>query len=71
MLLVEKSVARRYPSSSSLLRTPKFASSLNIFDMLFSVVDNSVITKKGQVGIIDKSFMTKGEEGKRIAKIRK
>ena len=35
-----------------------------------SYIDNSVITKKGQVGIIDKSFMTKGEEGKRIAKIR-
>ena len=27
-------------------------------------------TKKGQVGVVDKSFITKGEEGKRIAKVR-
>ena len=33
-------------------------------------VDNSVYAKKGQVGIVDKSFMTEGEEGKRIAKVR-
>ena len=32
--------------------------------------DNSVKTKKGQLGVVDKSFMTEGEEGFRIAKIR-
>ena len=26
--------------------------------------------KKGQLGIVDKSFMTNDEEGKRIAKVR-
>jgi DNA-directed RNA polymerase II subunit RPB2 len=33
-------------------------------------VDNSVYAKKGQVGLVDKAFMTDGEEGKRIAKVR-
>ena len=33
-------------------------------------VDNSIYAKKGQVGIVDKAFMTEGEEGKRIAKVR-
>ena len=33
-------------------------------------VDNSVKTKKGQVGVVDHSFMTTGEEGKRIAKVK-
>ena len=33
-------------------------------------IDNSVYAKKGQVGIVDKAFMTEGEEGKRIAKVR-
>lgn len=33
-------------------------------------VDNSVKAKKGQVGVVDKAFMTEGEEGKRIAKVR-
>ena len=32
--------------------------------------DDSVTPKKGQVGYVDKSFITRGEEGKRIAKIR-
>ena len=32
--------------------------------------DTSITTKKGQLGIVDKSFITEGEEGKRIAKIR-
>ena len=35
-----------------------------------SYIDNSIYAKKGQVGIVDKSFMTEGEEGKRIAKVR-
>ena len=35
-----------------------------------SYVDNSIYAKKGQVGIVDKSFMTEGEEGKRVAKVR-
>ncbi|MAT48985.1 MAG: hypothetical protein CMA27_04050 [Euryarchaeota archaeon] len=33
-------------------------------------IDNSVYAKKGQVGVVDKAFMTEGEEGKRIAKVR-
>ena len=32
--------------------------------------DMSKTTKKGQLGIVDKSFMTEGDEGQRIAKIR-
>jgi DNA-directed RNA polymerase II subunit RPB2 len=34
------------------------------------LVDSSVFTKKGQLGVVDKSFITEGEEGFRIAKIR-
>ena len=33
-------------------------------------IDMSKTPKKGQLGIVDKSFITEGEEGKRIAKIR-
>ena len=33
-------------------------------------VDDSVVPKKGQTGIVDKSYISYGEEGKRIAKIR-
>ena len=33
-------------------------------------VDDSVKTKKGQLGIVDKSFITEGEEGFNIAKVR-
>ena len=32
--------------------------------------DNSKTPKKGQLGIVDKSFITEGEEGQRIAKVR-
>ena len=32
--------------------------------------DNSKFTKKGQLGFVDKSFMSDGEEGFRIAKVR-
>ena len=32
--------------------------------------DNSKFTKKGQLGFVDKSFMSDGEEGYRIAKVR-
>jgi DNA-directed RNA polymerase II subunit RPB2 len=35
-----------------------------------SYIDNSKTTKKGQLGFVDKAFMTEGEEGFRIAKIR-
>jgi DNA-directed RNA polymerase II subunit RPB2 len=34
------------------------------------VVDSSVFPKKGQLGFVDKAFITEGEEGTRIAKIR-
>ena len=33
-------------------------------------MDNSKTTKKGQLGFVDKAFMSEGEEGFRIAKIR-
>ncbi len=35
-----------------------------------SYIDNSKTTKKGQLGFVDKSFISEGEEGFRIAKIR-
>jgi DNA-directed RNA polymerase beta subunit len=34
------------------------------------MTDNSVFTKKGQLGFVDKSFITENEEGKRLAKVR-
>jgi hypothetical protein len=34
------------------------------------VIDSSVFPKKGQLGFVDRSFITEGEEGTRIAKIR-
>jgi len=33
-------------------------------------VDSSVFPKKGQLGFVDKTFITEGEEGTRIAKVR-
>lgn len=33
-------------------------------------VDASKTTKKGQLGVVDKAFITEGEEGERIAKVR-
>jgi len=33
-------------------------------------IDMSKTPKKGQVGVVDKSFVTEGEEGERIAKVR-
>jgi len=33
-------------------------------------IDQSIVPKKGQLGFIDKSFITEGEEGFRIAKVR-
>jgi DNA-directed RNA polymerase II subunit RPB2 len=33
-------------------------------------IDASKTTKKGQLGIVDKAFITEGEEGERIAKVR-
>ena len=33
-------------------------------------IDNSVAPKKGQLGYVDKSFITEGEQGFRIAKVR-
>lgn len=34
------------------------------------VIDQSITPKKGQIGIVDKTFITEGEEGFRIAKVR-
>ena len=39
-------------------------------DNVDSLTDDSVFTKKGQLGVVDKSFITEGEEGFRIAKVR-
>ena len=39
-------------------------------DTAEKVVDQSKTTKKGQLGIVDKTFITDNEEGKRIAKVR-
>ncbi len=33
-------------------------------------IDSSVVPKKGQLGIVDKTYITEGEEGNRIAKVR-
>uniref|UniRef100_A0A6C0HIP2 DNA-directed RNA polymerase n=1 Tax=viral metagenome TaxID=1070528 RepID=A0A6C0HIP2_9ZZZZ len=33
-------------------------------------IDSSKTPKKGQIGIVDKTFITEGEEGERIAKVR-
>jgi DNA-directed RNA polymerase II subunit RPB2 len=33
-------------------------------------IDNSIFPKKGQLGFVDKSFVTEGDEGFRIAKVR-
>jgi len=33
-------------------------------------IDQSKVPKKGQLGMVDKTFMTEGEEGERIAKVR-
>ena len=33
-------------------------------------IDDSIVPKKGQLGYVDKSFITEGEEGFRIAKVR-
>jgi len=33
-------------------------------------MDNSTKTKKGQLGVVDKTYITEGEEGKRLCKIR-
>jgi len=33
-------------------------------------VDRSVMPKKGQLGVVDRTFITEGEEGERIAKVR-
>jgi DNA-directed RNA polymerase II subunit RPB2 len=42
----------------------KLTSSLNTY------TDSSVMPKKGQLGYVDKAFLTEGEEGFRLAKIR-
>ena len=37
---------------------------------MISHIDASKTSKKGQLGIVDKTFITEGEEGQRIAKVR-
>jgi DNA-directed RNA polymerase II subunit RPB2 len=39
-------------------------------DMMENPTDASVFPKKGQLGIVDKAFVTEGEEGTRVAKVR-
>jgi len=41
-----------------------------ISDQRGTYIDNSKTTKKGQLGFVDKAFISEGEEGFRIAKIR-
>ena len=41
-----------------------------ISDQKGAYIDNSKTTKKGQLGFVDKAFISEGEEGFRIAKIR-
>ena len=42
----------------------------NTIDDPDTLVDSSITPKKGQLGYVDKSFITEGEEGFRIAKVR-
>jgi DNA-directed RNA polymerase beta subunit len=42
----------------------------NTTDNRGAYIDNSKTTKKGQLGFVDKSFISEGEEGFRIAKVR-
>jgi len=42
----------------------------SISDQRGSYIDNSKTTKKGQLGFVDKAFISEGEEGFRVAKIR-
>lgn len=39
-------------------------------DNLDNYIDQSILPKKGQLGVIDKAFITDGEEGTRIAKVK-
>jgi len=39
-------------------------------EIMENPVDDSVFPKKGQLGIVDKAFVTEGEEGTRVAKVR-
>ncbi len=43
---------------------------LNTSDQRDTYTDNSKMTKKGQLGFVDKAFISDGEEGFRISKIR-
>jgi DNA-directed RNA polymerase II subunit RPB2 len=43
---------------------------MNNIDEPNSFIDASIKCKKGQTGIVDKAFLTEGEEGERIAKVR-
>ena len=45
----------------------KVVSNSNILE---NPIDDSVFPKKGQLGIVDKAFVTEGEEGTRVAKVR-
>ena len=51
-------------------KTVLIGKAANSLTNLGTFIDSSVTPKKGQVGTVDKSFMTSGQEGKRIAKIR-
>ena len=43
---------------------------MNNIDDPNSFIDDSIKCKKAQTGIVDKAFLTEGEEGQRIAKVR-
>jgi hypothetical protein len=51
-------------------RTVLIGEVTTISDQKGSYIDHSKTTKKGQLGFVDKSFISEGEEGFRVAKIR-
>ena len=59
---------RKYPiSDDKTIIIGKASNSLISSEFL---IDESIAPKKGQLGYIDKSFLTENEEGQRLAKIR-
>ena len=60
-------IKENYPVDDKTVLIGKITSNLNDPN---TFIDDSIVPKKGQLGFIDKSFITQGEEGFRIAKVR-
>jgi len=60
-------VKENTPLDDKIILIGKITSNLENKD---AFIDDSVKSKKGQLGFVDKSFITKGEEGFNIAKVR-